>query len=277
MIANWLNEEFLKTVVLFELPNNNSVLQPHGTGVLINYKENFVLVTCRHIVVNPYTKEEFKGLNVILNRLDGGKEQRSIEQVHREFGLKWVFHHDQNVDIAVTPIAIKQNEDDIKLVSQNLFENFENLPLGEDVFFLGYPLGLGVSNENKSTPLIRAGLVSAKLNNKTFLIDANVYPGSSGSPVFYRPTIASFSQSSFSIGSGRGLKLLGIISDNLNYIEDAVSTRTGQSRIQFQENAGLGIVQSTSLVTEILDYPELQQMLKTEPVVQVSNPPTFPR
>ena len=57
----------------------------------------------------------------------------------------------------------------------------------EDVIFIGYPSGL-YDNTNK-TPLARRGITATPIwnnfkGNESFLVDAGVFPGSSGSPVF---------------------------------------------------------------------------------------------
>ena len=57
----------------------------------------------------------------------------------------------------------------------------------EEIVFIGYPSGL--RDEHNSTPLIRRGITASPIwndfgNDPIFLIDAGVYPGSSGSPVF---------------------------------------------------------------------------------------------
>jgi len=59
--------------------------------------------------------------------------------------------------------------------------------LQEDVVFIVYPIG--ISDTKNLTPLIRRGITATPLQldydgTRTFLIDASVYRGSSGSPVF---------------------------------------------------------------------------------------------
>jgi len=260
MIAKWLPEEYLKTIVLFEIPNEEGEFIPHGTGVLLNYKNAFLLTTCKHIVLKadgtPYQK-----LHATINKTDGTTSRKDIDAIHKQFQLKWFFHKNTEVDLAVSPIAIEQGIEDIKLIPETMFEEFTNIPIGDDVFFLGYPLGLGVKNVSKLSPLVRVGIVALKNNNNTFLLDANVYPGSSGSPVFYKPVIARHEGTTTNIGSVRPLKLLGIVNMDISAIEEAVSKRTGRTRAIFEDNAGLGIVQSTSLLKEILEYPEVQTIL----------------
>ncbi len=86
----------------------------------------------------------------------------------------------------------------------------------EDITFIGYPSGL-YDNENK-TPLIRQGITATPIWNKfkgedVFLVDAGVFPGSSGSPVFI------FNQGAYptsnGISIGNRLFFVGIISQTI--------------------------------------------------------------
>ena len=63
------------------------------------------------------------------------------------------------------------------------------------------------------------------------------------------------------IGTLRPSKLLGIVSSDMSSVEEAISKRTGRTRAVFEDNAGLGIVQSTSLLVEIFNYPEVKAVI----------------
>ena len=274
MISKWLSEQYLKTIVLFEIPDGKGGFTSHGTGVLLNYKKVFVLATCKHIVVRPDGKP-YAGLHATINKTDGTASRKNIELLQKQFNLKWFFHKDNEVDLAISPIALDLSVEDIKLISEEMFEDFANMPLGDDVFFLGYPLGLGVNNVPRLSPLVRTGVVALKNSDKTFLVDANVYPGSSGSPVFYKPVLAESEGTTTNIGKNRPVKLLGLVNSNLSAVEEAISKKTGRTRTVFEENAGLGTVQSASLLVEILEYPEVQAILpKTEEAQKVEEKKT---
>lgn len=265
MIASWIPEDYLKSIVLFEKPNDKGELQPHGTGVLLLYKNVYIIVTCKHVAMNLQTKVTFTNLFATVNKADGTKSRKSIDAIHSKYSLHWFYHHNDGVDIAVSPVAIEENIDDIKLLTLDLFEDFEQMPVGDEVFFLGYPLGLGIDTVTKLSPLVRGGLISLKLQDKSFLIDANVYPGSSGSPVFYKPVLATRNQTNMEIGHLRALKFLGIVSSSIPSQEYAISAHTGRIRTIFEENSGLGVVQSASIIKEVLDSPEFTAVLpKTE-------------
>lgn len=82
----------------------------------------------------------------------------------------------------------------------------------EDIVFIGYPSG--IIDTNSGLPVIRKGITATPLwanfeGKKEFLIDAGVFPGSSGSPVFI------LNQGSYATGAnlvvGTRVMLVGLI------------------------------------------------------------------
>lgn len=95
-------------------------------------------------------------------------------------------------------------------------EQIDNLAAIEDITFVGYPNGL-YDNVNKMS-IVRRGITATPIWNdfqgkEAFLIDAGVFPGSSGSPVFIynRGTYPT----SDGIAVGNRLIFVGIISDTV--------------------------------------------------------------
>lgn len=91
----------------------------------------------------------------------------------------------------------------------------------EDVIFIGYPSGL--YDEHNAMPLIRRGITSTPpwnnfMGRPEFLIDAGVFPGSSGSPIFI------FNNGSYSSGGGlvvgSRLLFLGVLSESILRAEE---------------------------------------------------------
>lgn len=94
-------------------------------------------------------------------------------------------------------------------------EVIDDLAAMEDVTFIGYPSGL--YDEHNVTPLIRRGITATPPWNDfagqpTFLIDAGVFPGSSGSPVFI------FNQGAYAVRQGltigNRLLFMGVLSES---------------------------------------------------------------
>ncbi|SDK44888.1 Trypsin-like peptidase domain-containing protein [Sarcina sp. DSM 11001] len=101
-------------------------------------------------------------------------------------------------------------------VDQNMIPSIEqeqNLAAIENITFIGYPSS--IYDEKNKLSIVRKGITATPIWNsfrgeETFLIDAGVFPGSSGSPVFI------FNQGSYpttdGITIGNRLLFVGIIS-----------------------------------------------------------------
>lgn len=92
----------------------------------------------------------------------------------------------------------------------------QNLAAVEDITFIGYPSGL--IDEHNATPLVRRGITATPPWNDfggepVFLIDAGVFPGSSGSPVFILNQGAYATRDGLSVGNR--LLFMGIITETL--------------------------------------------------------------
>lgn len=114
-----------------------------------------------------------------------------------QFESRWIRHPDTNIDLAVMPIAplLRALEaqgvtlDSIQ-ASQEIIPNDAELQecgVFQEVKFIGYPIGIW--DEKNNLPIVRRGMTASDpavdYNGRAeFLIDAAVYPGSSGSPVF---------------------------------------------------------------------------------------------
>jgi len=143
----------------------------------------------------------------------------------------------------------------------NIFEVFSNIKEGDDIVFLGFPLQIGVTS-NRITPIARSGMVALRNEDETFLIDANVFPGNSGSPVFFKPCAFETRDREIKLGPVRPPRLLGLITSYIPYEEVAVSPQTGLPRVIFQENSGLANVLPMRFVLEVLNSSDFMQMLQ---------------
>jgi hypothetical protein len=113
----------------------------------------------------------------------------------------------------------------------------------EEVVFIGYPSGL--RDEKNANPLIRRGITSTPVWNDfqgrpTFLIDAGVFPGSSGSPVFILNQGSYATKDALVVGSR--LLFLGVISHAII-----------QSNERGNTFLGLGQVVRSSAIRDFID------------------------
>ncbi|MDO9581229.1 MAG: serine protease, partial [Bacteroidales bacterium] len=136
--SSWLPDEWSKTTVLIErreIREEKEEFIPTGTGFLIDYKTKHFLVTCRHVV---NSKED--DLFVCFNLKNGQIARRSILQIKKQHNIDWIFHRSE--DVAMIVFGIDETNDELKKLPKDLFENFNDLEVGDDIFFLGYPMGL---------------------------------------------------------------------------------------------------------------------------------------
>ena len=119
-----------------------------------------------------------------------------------------------------------------KYVSYDMLADFTEpeLSVAENVFFVGYPDDR--YDKANNLPLIRTGLISSHPKydyngDPIFIIDAQVFPGSSGSPVYIDLTYENFKNGQIVIGN-RKIKMLGIVAQTMvrNNQLQAVPTAT---------------------------------------------------
>lgn len=155
----------------------------------------FFLVTNKHVLQDATSLE----VTFIVDGPD--RSPKWGRAVRRELtGLtnnNWLGHSNEKVDVAAINLAPIVNDmarsGDLpritSIVPENAYEvrNASSLDTIEDVTFVGYPQGL--IDEVHFTPIARRGITATPLHldyggEPCFLIDASVFPGSSGSPVF---------------------------------------------------------------------------------------------
>jgi len=190
--------------------------------------QQLFLVSNKHVVAESET-----GL-IFFNEKSANGEPLLGEPFYLKidgFSSQWYGHPDDSVDIAVMPLSWQLDlvgKDGkiahLRPVSLNDVADpsvFENLDVTAPVLFVGFPNGM--FDEKHYLPIVRRGFVATSpeldFNGQpVFLIDASVFPGSSGSPVF---TVGD----NF-VGGTPALKFLGVIS--------AVYTQATDGHISWQ-------------------------------------------
>ena len=148
-----------------------------------------------------------------------------------------------------------------KPLHPDMISNFEEDDLlpGTDVWFIGYPDNRFDVAHN--LPILRKGYIASipkvDFNNKRqFIIDAQVFPGSSGSPVFNI--------------IDRNYKLIGVVSETMlkNEQLQIVPTNIG---LGVNQIIGLGIVIKSTVVKELVDHTinEIKLLFEKEKNKQV--------
>ena len=129
--------------------------------------------------------------------------------------------------------------------SQTFLPHELQLHPGDDVFIMGYPLGLKDNVNN--LPIFRNAMIASSFRTHfdgkpLFLTDANLHPGTSGSPVITKPKSTWVDeQGNTSLRTGLNYFLLGVHSATLGM------SAAGQQEIPL----GLGATWYAELVEEI--------------------------
>lgn len=169
-------------------------------------------------------------------------------------------HPDPTVDIAVIACTglflMLPNQLYFKAVDYDMLASFTEpeLSVAENVSFVGYPDDRYDAVNN--LPLMRQGMIASHPKydyngHPYFIIDAQVFPGSSGSPVYIDLTYENMKNGQIVIGK-RDIKLLGIVAQTMirNNQLQAINTST---QLVTQEVLGLGIVFKATAIKELID------------------------
>lgn len=252
----------LRIQLIDEQGNENGI----GTGFLIKADigrddlSTILLITNKHVLKDsPKFRINFHHKRKNLNEPDLGKV---FPFLALGYDLAYTEHADSNIDLACINISdiIQKNSDKIyfQAMDTNILSDFNEkyLDVGNRVIFVGYPENR--FDEEHNLPIVRTGITAShpKIDfNKIpqFLIDAQVFFGSSGSPVFLDLNDARFSQGEIIFVDGQpNYKLIGVVSATMikNNIIKHIETKTIDIA---QEVIGLGIVFKSTALKELID------------------------
>ncbi len=240
-----------------------------GTGVIMLPPEQTEgppwLVTAKHVLYNTAMKWDPDSIQIRFNWFDHKPvdEYLGITIRLKERGRRlWIAHKDPAVDLAAIPldISIRQaGRPSAGPVPVQAYASADDIFEGASVFVFGYPGAVGPSYWTKAA--VRAGIVAwtdpeQPLLNP-FLIDAAIFPGNSGGPVFKVPTGM---DRRGNVTVGGKVSFLGIISQGR---KETSPLRAGGRQVELQGPAGpaavlseqwvgIGVVEPAERVKELL-------------------------
>ncbi|EKF9518765.1 trypsin-like peptidase domain-containing protein [Vibrio cholerae] len=243
-----------------------------GTGFIFahNYNGNEVLsiVTNKHVIAGAV-----KG-GITFIKQDSGKPKlgESFRIDFDNFENWWSGHPDKDVDIAVMPLVpllefMKANHN-VDVFFKSI--SSENIPTAadiaeidalEEVVFVGYPNGIW---DNKNyTPIIRKGTTATPYaldfeGSKKFIIDASVFGGSSGSPLFLLNS-GTYTRKDGRTVVGSRFFFLGVVAAvffkrSVNDIVSLPIPTSSKHVVIDQEMIDLGIVYKAETVVEAIEF-----------------------
>lgn len=225
------------------------------------------------IVTNRHLVEGVKSGGLVFTQKKHGQPAFGERfQVNiNDFTHAWFLHPDPDVDIAIIPlrpleqaardqgVELYYHAIDTRLAPDA--STLRALDALEQVIFVGYPNG--VWDQVNLMPIMRRGTTATPMaldfeGRQEFLIDAAVYPGSSGSPVFiYQPDTLRPSQS----GGGWKFLFAGIVAavffrEEANHlISLPVPPNNQQPAVMGSEMIDLGLViKAQAVITAIQAY-----------------------
>ncbi len=244
-----------------------------GTGFFVLHKlggiDYLFVVTNKHVVMG-----QREGQLSFLKQKDGKPVLGDGFNLHiasTDWQSMWFGHPDPNVDIAICGLApllefVKRTHGvDLffRAVDTTLIptvQQAQELDAVESVTFIGYPNGIWDSKN--LLPVLRRGTTATPMQvdfegTPRFLIDASVFGGSSGSPVFVLNQ-GSWATKAGGLVAGSRLHFVGVIAavffrTHLNQIVPVPIPTNIQPMAQQQEMIDLGIVFKARTVLEAIE------------------------
>ena len=163
-----------------------------ATGFFYKNESDVYLVTNRHVVVNEREKLYPDHLRIRVHTSQTNLlPNRDLDIPLYDGRMPLFLEHQQgkNVDVVVIKInSFLESNDFIHPWSTNYFPQQNDLvELGDSVIVMGYPMAFYDRRHN--LPISRSGTLASLYGapfdgNPYFLIDTNLHPGTSGSPVY---------------------------------------------------------------------------------------------
>jgi len=221
------------------------------------------IVTNRHLVEGVR-----RGGLIFTQRREGRPDYgRSFQLNIDEFPAAWFFHPDAQTDLAIIPLRPLERAarelgvelyyeaiDSRSIPDSVQIRDFDAL---EEILFVGYPSGIW--DQVNLMPILRRGTTATPLEldfegRKQFLIDAAVYPGSSGSPVF----VVRDDPLRARAAGARTIWFVGVVAavffrQEKNHIASAPVPATQGACAVITEMVDLGLILKAESVRELVD------------------------
>ena len=134
-------DQIKKTTIFLGELNTKGEPEYKATGFLVSIKNVFHLVTAKHVVMEN-VNGKFTGkmidsnLYVFFNTNDGKLRIRSLAEIKLKYKFSWIFYpNNENVDIAIIPFDLNIQNDNVKVIPEELFLDTDRLFEIYDIYF----------------------------------------------------------------------------------------------------------------------------------------------
>jgi len=263
-----ISEQLLFTTVRIDAEKSSGE-KVFGTGFIVNReredgKSAYFLVTNKHVI-----KDTMSGTLRFLAKKDNKPDfDKHLEFHYTDYKSTWYGHPEDSIDVAIYPLSrtISQAREQgteifFKTITSNLIPSqsqLDELDALEDIIFIGYPKTL--RDEKNLLPIMRKGITATPAiidyeGKPIFLIDAPVFGGSSGSPVFIN-NIGSYHKKSGGTVMGNRVFLLGIVAEAYHFFEEneikKIKTKI-KSISETRHYMDVGVVYKAHTINETID------------------------
>jgi hypothetical protein len=269
-----LTEVLLRSAVLVQYDFGNQTSS--GTGFFVyrplqGDKGHVFLITNKHVLPK-------KGIarSILIRVATGPTDQATVtgvpvlvEDKNGEYLPKVRLNHDE-ADIAAVNVTDEINANGIQatwiplslLVTPEQLKS-EGITVGDEIFVLGFPAT--IYDQRNTFPILKTGVIASvplqgyAFNQETllqhpdlpskldgFLIDASVFPGSSGSIVVLKPIAVQIGKNGTAVITlaKRTPYVLGILAGSIPMKDNDLNTN---------ERIGLGVVYSASAIRKVIE------------------------
>jgi hypothetical protein len=244
------NQKWLKALVSIEICQDDDKAKPIATGFLVETpNKHIALVTAKHVVF----ADQGNGALIpnIAYRLNDKEERSSLILEHDATSLLksgWI--KSDKFDLACR-LIVRKHTTDFMTIPYSMFLPVKQLQAGAPLFIIGFFLGM--RSEKYATPVLRRAIV-ARPDANNIMVDGFVFPGNSGGPVVYEPTVRL--GKGFKTGILQGDWFVGMVLSHIPYIEMAISAQTLRPRVTFEDNSGLCNVLPADHILDLLENPD---------------------
>ena len=250
MNLNDISTQIIFTTVPIWVEKESGTESGTGFFFLKQVDEN---ITVPFIVTNYHVVKGAKRGLISLIKKEGDSPlltEKVTVELHNDLLTKYIDIENDLAIFPIGPILNQLGEQNINIFYRSIDESIipnkntlNDLSAIEEITFIGYPSGL--YDQKNNTPIVRRGITASPVWNNfngenKFLIDAGVYPGSSGSPVLILNSGSYSTKDGITVGNR--VLFLGIISQTIKRTEK-----------DLQVYLGLGEVINSSKIKDLVD------------------------